>query len=577
MSSVASLSDEPVSASVPRTSTADAPQAADAASTTAPATAQPPAEAPAPTPFFVMSQTRALAYFLSSTLLALLQGLNMNFASVNLYQLQGSLHVTVNEAIWLTAAYMAPYASMSLALVRIRNHFGLRRFAEISIAVFVLASLLNLAVNDLNSGIVVRFISGMAAAPLSSLAFFYMLEPFPRERKFAYGLPLALANTSISAPLAQLVSPHLINFGGWQGLYTFELAMALMAFPIIYLLPLTPLPHGKVIEKLDFLSYPLLGIGFGCIAVTLAVGRLYWWFEAPWIGILLAVACAALTAHVLIELQREKPLVDVRWLLTRDNIHLGLVLLVFRVIASEQSSVAVNFFTNLGLTNDLMPRLYVIMILSGLAGAWSCCFFLRKNWIAGSHIFALVLMALGAFMDSHATSLTRPEQMYLSQAMVAAGAAMFLPTAMAKGFGTALVKGPQYVLTFLVIFLFTQSIGGLIGSAVFGTFMQIRQRVHLQALLENFVLIDPMVAARVQTYATAYGKVVTDKLAANSQGISAVYQTISRESYVLAYNDTFFLISMVAVAALVALIAHLSFNLAKKRISDAVRRPAVAQ
>lgn len=64
-----------------------------------------------------------------------------------------------------------------------------------------------------------------------------MLEPFSRGRKFAYGLPLALANTSISAPLEQLVSAHLINFGGWQGLYTFELAMALMAFPIIYLLP----------------------------------------------------------------------------------------------------------------------------------------------------------------------------------------------------------------------------------------------------------------------------------------------------------------------------------------------------
>lgn len=40
------------------------------------------------------------------------------------------------------------------------------------------------------------------------------------------------------------------------------------------------------------------------------------------------------------------------------------------------------------------------------------------------HVLALGMLAAGAYMDSHATSLTRPEQMYVSQALVAAGTAL---------------------------------------------------------------------------------------------------------------------------------------------------------
>ena len=85
-----------------------------------------------------------------------------------------------------------------------------------------------------------------------------------------------------------------------------------------------------------------------------------------------------------------------------------------------------------------------------------------------AHVLALVLIACGAFLDSQSTSLTRPEQMYLSQAMVAAGAAMFLPPVMSKGFATALAKGAPFLVNFLVIFLFTQSIGALVAQAALG-------------------------------------------------------------------------------------------------------------
>lgn len=234
-------------------------------------------EQPAPPPPAPMGPARAAIYMASSVLLFLTQGLGMNLLNANINQLQGSLSATTSEIAWLSAAYMAPYASMSIALFKIRSQYGLRRFAELSIACFVLASVLNLFVSDLHSATVVRFLSGMAAAPLSTLGFLYMLEAFPPARKLSVGLSLALMNTTLSAPIARIISPPLMDLGGWHALYTFEMGLALIALPVVYLLPLTAPPRMKVIQRMDILSYLLLAAGFGCLAVLLSLGRLYWW------------------------------------------------------------------------------------------------------------------------------------------------------------------------------------------------------------------------------------------------------------------------------------------------------------
>ena len=95
---------------------------------------------PAPTPVPAPVEKGLLlsaVYVLGSVLLFLTQGLGMNLALANLTQVQGSLSATSIEAGWLSAAYMAPNVSLSIALVKIRAQYGLRRFAEISIAGFV--------------------------------------------------------------------------------------------------------------------------------------------------------------------------------------------------------------------------------------------------------------------------------------------------------------------------------------------------------------------------------------------------------------------------------------------------------
>ncbi|WP_077107177.1 MFS transporter [Agrobacterium sp. DSM 25558] len=500
-----------------------------------------------------------LVYIVSGLCFFVTQGMGMNIVMANIYQLQGEFSATIAEVAWLSAAYMAPYATFSIALFKVRQQYGLRPFAEISIICFVLASCLNLFVTDLHSAIVVRFVSGMAAAPLSSLGFLYILEAFPVQRKLTLGLSIALTGTLLSAPLARIISPELLDIDGWQALYTMEVGLSLAVLPIIYLLPLTPPPRAKVIERMDILSYLLFAGGLGCLAVFLTLGRFYWWFETWWLGVLLATSIGLLALMTAIELPRKNPMLDLRWIFSRTNLHLIAILLIYRAVSSEQSSTAVSLYQQLGILNEQTTGLYALIIVATLLGGALCALLMLTKYVDTAHVIALALIALGAFMDSGLTNLVRPEQMYLSQAMIAFGAAMFLPPVMAKGFGAALAKGPPYLVNFITIFIFTQITGSLLTTGLLGSFVTLREKFHSNILVESILLQNPQVAQRVSQLSAGYSHVITDAALLKAEGLSLLGAQVTREAYILAYNDTFLLISVCAAAALVMLLLHLAW------------------
>lgn len=520
-------------------------------------------EQPAPLPPVPMHPARAAIYVGASFLLAITQGFGVNLVTANVPQIQGALSATPIEANWLIAAYMIPNASLSLILIKLRTQYGLRNFAELAILGFVIVSFLNLTVTDLETALVVRFISGIAGTPLSTLGFLYMLEAFPPQKKLTIGLAFALTGISMGMPVARLISPALLDIGGWHGLTVFELGLALLSFCAVYLLPLTPIPRARVISRLDVLSYLLIAVGFGSLAVVLALGRLYWWFEAPWLGAVLALSIAAVTAAAVIEMNRKNPLVDVHWIVSPPVLHFTAALLVFRIVLAEQTTGASGFFQVLGLTNDQTHTLYLVVAASTIFGGLACAAIMKPGREPAIHMVALALLAAGAFMDSHATNLTRPEQMYLSQAMIAVAGALFLPPAVASGLASALKKGPNYILSFVIVFLTTQSLGGLLGSAVLGTFITIREKYHSSILVEHIALTDPLVAQRVSQLSGIYGRVLTDKALLNAEGLSLLGQQATKEANVLAYNDLFLGVAVLAVVALVLLVVHVAIQAAR--------------
>jgi MFS family permease len=527
------------------------------------------AAAPAPPAPPPAGPWRTFGYFLASLLFGLTSGLSNNLVAANIQAAQSQFGATTNEALWLSAAYVATSATATLLLWKFRTQFGIRLFAKLGLAFFALVSLLHLFTNDLNAAVLLRAVAGFATAPLGTLAFLYMLEPLPPAKKLTVGLAYGLLGTQIATPLARVISPYLLQVGLWHGLNVLELGLALISFAAMHLLPITPPPRAKVFDRVDIVSLPLLALGCGLLAVALTLGRYYWWAEAPWLGLTLAAGIAISTLVVLIEMNRAQPLLHIGWLSSLNMITFGGSILIARFVLAEQTTGVVGFFQNLGLLNDHMTGLFTVITLATLAGTIFVGFFNAPDRAEPLHLLALSLMAIGAWMDSQSTSVTRPQDLYLSQGMIAFGAAIFLPSAMSWSFAHLIRTGMQYLPSFLAVFLVSQNFGGLLGSAGLGTLMVYREKFHSSQIVQSLVLQNPAVAQRVQQYSGAYAATLGDPALRSAEGTVMLGQVASRESYVLAYDDVFLTVSLAALCAIALLLIHMTYKWLQSREAQA--------
>ena len=222
-----------------------------------------------------------------------------------------------------------------------------------------------------------------------------------------------------------------------------------------------------------------------------------------------------------------------------------------RLVLSEQSYAAAGLMAAVGMGQDHLSTYNTVVLVATLAGVVVGALALSPKTLAPLLVVAVVLVAVGSFMDSRASSATRPEQLYFSQSLLAFASVLFFGPAMLTGVGQFLARGPDSIVTFVVTFGMTQSLGGLLGSALFGTFQVMRTKVHYAEIASHLMATSPMVAARLQAYGGVYRATQTDPVLRSAGGGAMLGQQAMREANVLAFNDVFFVIGVVAVTTLV--------------------------
>ncbi|WPN96392.1 MFS transporter [Pseudomonas sp. MUP55] len=488
-------------------------------------------------------------YALVGVLVAITGGLGNALVIANLQYLQGALGATTAEMAWLPAAYVMTNVCMNLLLVKFRQQFGLRAFTEVFLVLYALVTFGHLFVNDLNSAIAVRAAHGMVGAALSSLGLYYMIQAFPAKWRLK-ALVLGLGTAQLALPLARLFSEDLLQIAEWRGLYLFELGLALICLGCVFLLKLPPGDRFKTFEKLDFLTFAILATGVALLCAVLSLGRIDWWLEAPWIGIASACSLVLIMAGLAIEHNRANPMLMTRWLGSGTMIRLALAVILIRMVLSEQSTGAVGFMQMLNMSYQQMHTLYVVMLAGAIAGLVVSALTINPAHLLMPLVISLALMATGSVMDSFSSNLTRPQNLYISQFLLGFGGTFFLGPTMVLGTKNVLTN-PRNLVSFSVMFGICQNLGGLIGAALLGTFQIVREKYHSSMITEHLTLLDPLVAARVQSGGSAYGGVVADPQLRNLMGIRSLATAATREANVMAYNDVFMLIAIIAILTMI--------------------------
>ena len=530
---------------------------------------------------------RKVFYLLIGIFIGITASFQNGLLVANLTQIQGEMGLTPVEGGWISVAYNMTNACITVLLYKIRQQFGMALFSKITLFSLLAATSLQWLVSShlLDTSaiiiepyyleIIARGLSGMVASAMTVLAIFYCLRGMPTAKRIS-GLILGFGLVQFGIPLSRIISPYLAADGQLETLFLFELGLTLICFALINILELPPGNTEKVFEKLDFLSFAFFASGLAALAVFLVQGRIQWW-TTPWLSYPLIIAVVTISIALWIETHRKNPMLQVRWMRSRNIIAFTITGAVMRILLSEQNVGAAGLLANLGYGNDQLITFYAVILAASVLALVISIFRTNAMDLRRPVIFAVALIAVGAWLDTDISLNSAPYMFYVSQFMIAFAAVYFMGPMVFEGMFRAIANGPAYIISFSVIFSISQTIGGLAGAAAIQAFTTIRTQIHYADMVSSLNLGDPALMAQVAGAGRILSTQITDANQANVAAMGQVLQGIQRQATVAAYADLFFLMATIASITTLILLLNYLYHRYHKRNPLAKELAAIAK
>lgn len=490
---------------------------------------------------------RRLGYAAIGTGAGLGSTLGNGLVTVNVQAIAGFADMTLVQASILPALYVAFNATANLMLIKGRAQFGIPAITQGALIGYASAALLHLLFPGFGTAMILRAASGVASAALVTFGLYNWLQVFSAVKLRPIALVIGISINQLGLPVARLFPVEMLAFNNWQGLTLTELGLALALLFGSAALPLPPSDRVKVFERWDLVTFGLALSGMIPLCIVLSEGRILWWGNAPWLGILLAFAAVMLTCAILVENNRARPLLQLDWISSTDIFRFVAVAFVVRLALAEQTYGAVGLLSADGLTNDQLRTLFLIVAAAMLAGMLAVIATVKPERLPLHVFFASLVIAGGAWLDSQSSPLTRPEQLYLSQAMIGFGTTLFIGPALLYGFVRMMERGASHLVSFIVLFNVSQNVGGLAGTALLGSYQVAMQHYHAATLAESIFIGDAQAAARIAAGAGALGGVVTDPALRGVEGGALLGGAVAQQAAYLAFNDVFRFVALMAL------------------------------
>jgi EmrB/QacA subfamily drug resistance transporter len=310
----------------------------------------------------------------------------------------------LTDVSWVVSAYVVAAAASTPLWGRLGDRYGRKRLLELSLTLFLIASAICGAAQDITVLVLARALQGLAAGGLMTLAMAAvgdLVEPRERARYQGY-IAAAFAVATVVGPL---IGGVIVDHASWRWVFYVNLPLGALALAGLSLrLPASGPPATRA--PLDVSGGALLAATTG--AVTLACiwgGGRYAWDSATIIG-LLALAVVLAGALVLHERRAPDPIVPYALLSTR-TVAIASATLFLTTAALFAITVFVPLFlqTTTGASPTLAGLLLVPMMLgitasTNFAGrAISRTGRYRRYPIAGLALMSIALAGL-AFVAS---------------------------------------------------------------------------------------------------------------------------------------------------------------------------------
>jgi DHA2 family multidrug resistance protein len=494
--------------------------------------------------------------------------IDASIVNVAIPNIQATFGVPITTVTWIATAYLIALALVMPLTAWLGSVFGRKLVYQVSLLLFVGASMLAGLAPSLGVLIVARIVQGLGAGVLSPVEQAILRETFPPEEQGLamglYGLVVVLGPT-----IGPLLGGWLVTNYDWHWIFFINVPIGLAGSLMVAAFVSEPSYIKARRATIDVVGIGLMAVGLTSLLVALEQGNQWDWFHSTLVWTLMITSGVSLLAFVLWELYgTQTPVVNLRILKNR---------------AFTAGCVGA-WVLGFGLFSAILLQSLFLQELLGYTALQAGITFLPRGLttMMVSPVAGLLYGALGPHLLVGAGSLLSAWALFLmSRWTLQVGAAQLFPPLVMLGLAmpflfvslstSALARLDRRRLTDATGLLnLVRQIGASFGTAATGT------------LLERGIATD---SARLLTHASPYNPVFnqalqqltallaqrggTDRWTAERRALGALAGLISQQAALLSFEHTFMIVALLSLAMLAVI------PLIPKDARDALRRRPV--
>ncbi|WP_448207230.1 DHA2 family efflux MFS transporter permease subunit [Azospirillum sp. sgz302134] len=248
-------------------------------------------------------------------LAVIMQALDTTIANVALPYIQGSVSASADQINWVLTSYIVAAAIMTPPSGYLATRFGRKQVLNISIAGFVIASVLCGLAQSLVQIVLFRLLQGFFGAALVPLSQAILLDIYTPEER---GSAMALFGVSVMVGpvLGPVIGGWLTDHASWRWVFYINVPIGALAFAGVS--AFVTESRKDMGAKLDWLGFGLLSLSIASLQLFLDRGEQLDWFSSGEIQVEALVAASAFYLFLAHTFTARDPFVKPRLFLDRN-------------------------------------------------------------------------------------------------------------------------------------------------------------------------------------------------------------------------------------------------------------------
>jgi DHA2 family multidrug resistance protein len=479
--------------------------------------------------------------------------------SVGLADLRGYLHLGFDEASWIGTAFNAGLMFIGPFSVYIGGLLGARRVLLFCAAAFTVISLLLPFASSYPVLIVLLVLAGLTAGTFYPLTLSFVLRNLPM-RYVLLGIAMYAMDIVFTTNVATSLEAWYINHLSWHWIFWNSAVLTPVMMVLIYFgIPWQPLPTPKEGQpRPDWRGFLYGSLGFSLLYIALDQGQRLYWFHSGLIVGLTVSGCFLLLMTVVRHLLSPNPLVNLKFLWSRNTLLLGVVLVFFRFTILATVVIIPSYLGSVKgyLPLETGPVLLWVALPQCICGLVAM-YLLRYIDARLILTFGFSLVAIACLLNAHLSSAWSGANFGLPQAILAIGLAFafngLVGAIVLEVVNSGALSRPIDVLTFAGYFQTVRLFGGEAGAAFLGHFLSRREQFHSNILGLGVQLGDLATRQRLLGLSAAMRSHSSGLTTATGRAAEILGLQVRQQAFTLAITDSFLLLAWASVCCLLVI------------------------